>query len=206
MLINFNDIVLKYGKPCGIIHIGAHLTEEKNDYLKYNLDNTIWIEANPYLFETIKVNGLEKERFFNYAMTDTDDKLIQLNITNNGQSSSILELEKHKIHHPDIYVSNTVNVSSKRMDTLINENNLDIDKYDFLNIDVQGVELLVLKGFGDYLKKIRYIYTEVNTDYLYKNCALISEIDSYLKDFNFTRVETNMTKFKWGDALYVNKY
>lgn len=206
MLIPFREIVTKYGKPTGIIHIGAHLAEEKNDYLEYNLDNTIWIEANPYLFETIKVNGLENEQFFNFAMTDTDNKLIRLNITNNGQSSSILELEKHKIHHPHIYVSNTVNVFSKRMDTLINENNLDIHKYDFLNIDVQGVELLVLKGFGDYLKKIRYIYTEVNTDYLYKDCALISEIDSYLKEFDFVRVETNMTNFSWGDALYVNKY
>lgn len=33
MLIKFNDIVNKYGNPKGIIHIGAHLMEERSDYI-----------------------------------------------------------------------------------------------------------------------------------------------------------------------------
>ena len=36
----------------GIIHIGANLCEELNDYLKCNVvkDKIIWVEANPKLF------------------------------------------------------------------------------------------------------------------------------------------------------------
>lgn len=203
MLISFNDIINKYGCPKGIIHIGAHLAEEKNNYLQYALNNTIWIEANPFIFEIIKNDNAGNEQFFNFAITDTDDQAIELNITNNGQSSSILKLEKHKIHHPAIYVSKVVEVLTKRMDTLIKENCIDINDYDFVNIDIQGAELLALKGFGNLLNNIKYIYTEVNTDYLYDNCALISEIDDYLKIFGFTRVETYMTDFQWGDALYI---
>jgi hypothetical protein len=56
---------------------------------------------------------------------------------------------------------------------------------------------------GNYLDKINYIYTEVNSNYLYKDCSLINDIDDYLSKFNFERVETSMTKFEWGDALYV---
>lgn len=200
MLINFTNIVKKYGCPKGIIHIGAHLMEEKLEYNRNGISNTIWIEANPSIFESIKSNG---ESVFNYAISDVDGKTYKLNVTNNGQSSSILELDKHKIHHPHIYVSEIVNVCSKRMDTLILENNINLKNYDFINLDIQGAELLALKGFGELLNEFKFIYTEINTNTLYKNCALVSEIDDYVSKFGFSRVETSMTEFEWGDALYI---
>ncbi len=58
---------------------------------------------------------------------------------------------------------------------------------------------------GDILSKIDYIYTEVNTDYLYKNIALLPELDDYLDKQGFKRVELSMTTFKWGDAFYIRK-
>lgn len=207
MLIRFNDIVGKYGKPKGIIHIGAHLLEERSDYLSNGLNNTIWIEANPLTFKNIEFINSQNlsEKVFNYAISDVDNLDLQLNVTNNGQSSSILELEKHKIHHPHIYVTSVVTVKSKRMDTVLSENNINIEDYDFLNIDIQGAELLALKGFGDLLNDIKYIYTEINTNSLYKDCALVGEIDEYLDKYGFKRVETSMTDFEWGDALYIKK-
>jgi len=206
MLIKFDDIVEKYGKPKGIIHIGAHLMEEREDYISHGLDNTIWIEANPNVYKNIEfVNGVSySEMAFNYAISDSDNQVLSLNVTNNGQSSSILELDKHKIHHPHIYVTETIEVSSKRADTLFKENNIDASKYDFINIDIQGAELLAIKGFGDTISNFKYIYTEVNTNKLYKDCALLGEMDEYLLNCGFRRVETSMTEFEWGDALYIN--
>jgi hypothetical protein len=32
---------------------------------------------------------------------------------------------------------------------------------------------------------------------------LVSEIDEYLFKYGFKRVETLMTEFEWGDALYI---
>jgi FkbM family methyltransferase len=205
MLIKFSEIVNKYGRPKGIIHIGAHLMEERNDYKSQGLYNTIWVEANPKVYSNIEFvnNEPNNERVFNYAISDEDNKLYEFNITNNGQSSSILKLNKHKIHHPQIHVSEVINVNSKRMETLLLENNINIDNYDFLNIDIQGAELLALKGFGNLLNNIKYIYTEINTNTLYKDCALVSEIDEYLSKYGFKRVETSMTEFEWGDALYI---
>jgi FkbM family methyltransferase len=204
MLIEFDQIIRKYGKPKGIIHIGAHMVEERQSYIKYGLGNTIWIEANPLIFSKIcGLGGNTNELFFNYAISDVDNKICTLNVTNNGQSSSILELELHKLHHPHIFVQDTVQVNSKRMDTLIDENKIDISNYNFINLDIQGLELLALKGFGGYLNEVDYIYTEINTNYLYKECALVGEIDSYLSLFGFVRVETSITPFEWGDALYI---
>jgi len=205
MLIKFNDIVNKYGKPRGIIHIGAHLMEERNDYISNGLLNTIWVEANPAVFSRIEFvnNDSYSEKAFNFVISDTDNETVKFNVTNNGESSSILDLEKHKAHHPHIFVTDTLELKTKRMDSVIKENNIDISQYDFINLDIQGAELRALKGFGNLLSSIKYIYTEVNIGEVYKNCALLGEVDEYLSVYGFSRVETRLTEFEWGDSLYI---
>ena len=42
-----------------------------------------------------------------------------------------------------------------------------------------------------------------NSVELYKNGALINEIDAFLAQYKFKRILTNMTQHKWGDAIYV---
>jgi len=57
-----------------------------------------------------------------------------------------------------------------------------------------------------YLSSIHYIYTEVNTDYVYKDCTLVSELDDYLFIFGFKRVETAWyLQTGWGDAFYIKQ-
>jgi FkbM family methyltransferase len=205
MLIEFDKIVAKYGKPKGVVHVGAHLMEERNAYREHGLFNTIWVEANPYIFSATShlIDKENNEKLFNFAISDFDGMTYELNVTNNGQSSSILELEKHKVHHPDIFVSKKIKIDSKRLDTLFNQENINVDDYNFLNLDIQGAELLALRGLGNLLDSFDFIYTEVNTAEIYSNCALLPEIDSYLD--GFIRAETVITNYEWGDALYIKK-
>ena len=73
-----------------------------------------------------------------------------------------------------------------------------------MNLDIQGAELLALKGSNKILQSIKAIYTEINYDEIYKDCALIDELDEYLKKFNFKRVFTTTPESEyWGDALYL---
>ena len=75
---------------------------------------------------------------------------------------------------------------------------------DFLAIDVQGFELEVLKGAAKVLGNVNNLIVEVNRTEQYKNCALINDLDTFLKPFNLSRIETewyNNTE-DWGDALY----
>jgi FkbM family methyltransferase len=203
MLISFNQLEFRHGPPRGVIHIGAHLMEERSYYLNNQINNLLWIEANELICKANVENNvfLPGERQFNCVISDVDDQLVEFKITNNGQSSSILELDKHKIYHPHIYVTSTVELKTKRFDTLASENDINMDLYNFLNIDIQGAELLAIKSFGSLLDKIKYIYCEVNEESLYKDCALIQEIDEYLHEF--TRVKTMLTCDHWGDAFYV---
>lgn len=203
MLIDFKELLVKYGTPTGIIHIGAHKMEERDYYLDSNINDIIWVEANPALVNISIDKLLPTEHLYNHAVSDVDGQTCNLNITNNGMSSSILKLDVHKQYYPNIQVVDSIALESIRMDTLVKKYNVDILKYNFLNLDIQGTELLSLKGFGDLLKHFKYIYSEIYTNYLYKNCCLVSEIDDYLSTFNFNRVETKMTQYEWGDALYV---
>jgi len=45
-----------------------------------------------------------------------------------------------------------------------------------VNLDIQVVELRVLKSMEKYLQHVKYIYTEVNTEQVYKGCNLIGEV------------------------------
>lgn len=89
------------------------------------------------------------------------------------------------------------------VDTFFERNHLDASKYNFWNFDIQGAELMALKGAIKSIQHVKALYLEVNEKELYKKCALISDIDEFLLTYNFKRVLTHMTSHGWGDALYI---
>ena len=205
MLIDISQ--LKFSKDVyGIIHIGAHECEERFKYLLnfHNItDNEIiWIDA---LSE--KVNTIKKEnptiKIFNECISNTDNETVIFNVTNNLQSSSFLNLKEHLIEHPDIYEIEKIEMKTKTLKTFYNENKFTYNQFNFMALDIQGAELLALKGSGEILDFIDYVYIEVNTKELYENCALLDEVDNYLNKFNFKRQTIYMTEHGWGDAFYV---
>lgn len=201
MLISLHEIVKKHNINFkGILHVGAHECEEIHDYEKYiSRNNVLWVEAMKNKVDLCKAKypGINIEQA---VISDKIEK-VTFNISNNGQSSSILEFGLHSHFHPHVVFVNSIELETKLLKDIIC--NYDID-YNFLNLDIQGVELRALKSMEEYLSKIDYIYTEVNSDYVYKDCSLITEIDDYLKQFGFDRVETSWAEdFRWGDAFYL---
>ena len=90
-----------------------------------------------------------------------------------------------------------------RLDTFFEQNNIDPSKYDFWNLDIQGTELRALKSGQKYLKYVNYIYTEANTQEIYKGCALLPELDNYLTQHGFARLGfQEYDNHGWGDAFY----
>ena len=205
MLILLRILTKKYNmKIHGVLHIGAHNCEEMCQYKAYGLTNSqiIWVEANPKLVE--KQMNIDKSQIIkNFICCDTDHGKTKLNIANSSQSSSILELGTHAKSYPSIIYNDFVEVKNRRIDTMYAEDHIPKTFANFLNIDIQGAELLALKGMGDLLKHFDYLYLEVNNDYVYKNCALVDEIDEYLSKYNYIRAETSWTNWNWGDALYI---
>lgn len=77
---------------------------------------------------------------------------------------------------------------------------------DFINLDIQGVELQAIMSLGVLIDQVNVIYTEVNKRQVYVGCNLIQDIDAYLKKYGFRRIATRWQRRSgWGDALYVNQ-
>lgn len=204
MLIAFDYIVKKYGKPRGILHCGGNIAEEAKAYDSQGVKDVCWIEANPELIPTLRANVEQYgHKVIEACVSDMQDFEVVFHISNNaGQSSSFLELGTHKIAHPSVHYVKDIVMKTRRLDQM----GRCWGEYDFIACDLQGSELKALKGLGDDLNNFKYAYIEVNKNHLYVDCPLIGEIDSYLNGFGFRRVETKWAgNSGWGDALYIKK-
>jgi FkbM family methyltransferase len=191
MLIDYDSIVKKYNiNLTGVIHIGGHLGEEIPLY-KQQTDNI-------HIFEPLiecynQIDPTVKK--YNVAL-GSQKQTLSFFVSNNFASSSFLKPKTHLIEHAHVTFDETPR--------LFEVNTLDsycINDCNFLNIDVQGFEIEVLKGAIHTLKSIEYILIEVNIEELYEKCAKLADLDNFLCDFE--RVETEMTHHGWGDALYI---
>jgi len=200
MLIPLHQLIRKYNINFqGILHVGSHECEELKDYEMYiSRDRILWIEALPGKVELCKSRypGINIE---NAIVSDKIEDVV-FKVSNNGQSSSILDFGLHSQYHPHVHYITAFNGQTSLLQDILPKYNIN---YNFLNFDIQGAELKALKGMEKYLHNVEYLYTEVNSDYVYKDCALVNELDEYLKEFGLVRIETKWTDFKWGDAFYI---
>jgi FkbM family methyltransferase len=207
MLINIEKITKVLSdnniQISGSFHIGAHECEEQHFYsqIGLNKEDSIWIDAIPFKVNEAKKRGILN--VYNAIITDKDDQEVTFNISNNVQSSSVLEFGTHAQEHPHVVYVDKITSKSITIDTFFERNNLQACKYNFWNFDIQGAELMALQGATKSIQYAKAIYLEVNEKELYKNCGLITDIDAFLLKFNFKRVLTSMTRHGWGDALYI---
>ena len=203
MLIPLHDLVNKYKIQFkGVLHVGAHECEEIKDYEIYlSRSQILWIEALPGKVHQCK--QLYPNLLIENAVVSDVVETVRFNVSNNGQSSSILDFGLHSTFHPHVHYVRFFEAETKMLKNILPNYNIN---YNFLNLDIQGAELKALKGMEEYLLNVDYIYTEVNSDYVYKGCALISELDEYLFKFGLHRVETKWCgDYRWGDAFYIRK-
>lgn len=201
MLITIAELKQKFGiEPKTCLHIGASHGEERQAYLVNGIKEVTWIEAIPEVFEKLCENiyHYAGHKAINACIHETEGLELDFNVSSNeGQSSSIFELGTHAEVHPDVTYTKKIKVITTRADSWVKE------APDMVNLDIQGAELLALKSMS-WLNDVKYIYTEVNEQELYKGCALVGEIDKYLKQFGFKRVLTRMAgDTGWGDAFYM---
>lgn len=205
MIISLENIIKKYNLQInGVIHIGAHFGQEYFDYKKQGIQNMIFFEPVKVTFEklykNIKPNFDDNVQLFNIALgNETGEKEMYIETANKGMSSSLLEPGSHLKQYPHITFDTKEVIKIDRLDHI----KFDRQKYNMVNIDVQGFELEVFKGAQKTLEFIDIIYTEVNFEEVYKGCCLVQDLDSFLKRFGFIRILTDKSNRTWGDALYL---
>ena len=78
-----------------------------------------------------------------------------------------------------------------------------IQLIDYIHIDVQGAELMVLNGASAYISRIKMIWMEVENIPLYKDQPLKTEVELYMLRNGFTKIKDTVNHIS-GDQLWVN--
>ena len=190
----------------GVLHVGAHECEEFSFYLDLlgvEPQHIVWMDALSEKVQEATARGIPN--VFEAVLSDKDGENVVFHQTNNGQSSSVLPLGTHTIHHPQIHVVQSIPKITTTLDTFFaHHKELDTTRLNFWNLDIQGMELKALQGGIEALTHADVVYIEVNTEELYEGCALLPEVDNFLIGNGFQR---NLTEIKrhwgWGDALYI---
>ena len=201
MLIDFNIVKNKYGiTPHGVFHVGMHKAEEYPIYKSAGVSTIVFVEANKELAHAWK-NDDEHCYVVHAAVSDKVEE-VEFHITNNGESSSILELGDHAKIYPHIVNIETVKMKTTTIDAINHKIGYNEQAWNVLNLDIQGAELKALMGISDW-RFIDAVFTEVNYREMYIGCALEPEITKFLEEKGFKKVEEVDTGAGWGDALYI---
>lgn len=204
MLITMPELQWVFGvRANGVLHVGAHDAEESDAYKHYNWAPVIWVEMLPEKFEALKnrFSGDRENTVLHAACWDASGTELSVFRASNDQSSSLLAPDLHLSVYPAISFLKDARIRTSRLDSILPST----VRFDFINFDIQGAELRALRGLGDHLEQVRWAYLEVNIRRLYKDSAIVEEVDGFMLERGFIRIATRMAGAEgWGDALYVN--
>jgi Methyltransferase FkbM domain len=121
--------------------------------------------------------------------------------SNRGDSSSIFAatplLQKTWPHV--VETGEVLSLVSRRLDSLLFAVGVAPGDIDVLVFDIQGAELMALKGAGPFLKAARFVEVEVSQEPIYDGAPLAPNLDSFLNGCGFER----LSDLPWhGDAVY----
>jgi FkbM family methyltransferase len=204
-------------EPKVILDIGSRDLDQSIELSGvYPSARVIALEPNPAQFDICKQKCMMEDSFhpelgkvshknievYNYAASDVEGEIDFWVVEGNPGGSSILE-------PIDVPYStgnwNKISVEAIRLDFLLAE--LQVSRVDVVWMDVQGAELLALKGMGNYLDEVLAMHTEASPSPYYKGHLLKEEVESYLhsRGFDTQFYPAPNHPYNEGDLLCLNR-
>jgi FkbM family methyltransferase len=189
-----------------IVEAGAHKGKDTLDISK------TWPKGFVHAFEPVpdiykKLLKATKKRqnvtCYPIALSDKSGKsAIFISGGMSDASSSLLKPEEHMIIFPDVSFDTLIDVDTLTLDEWAQK--YSIKKVDFLWLDLQGMELNVLKSGTGLLKNVRALYTEVSLVETYKNAPLYTELKQWLENSGF-KVQREEITGLMGNVLFIRQ-
>lgn len=198
-----------FARPNRLLHIGANAGQEATAYAAKAIE--AWhVEANPSTYQMLSetCRSLPNQHSINACITNKNGENLTFFVANNDSlSSSILRLGRHMIAHPSVKVEKEINIESTTVDGLLSTGQIP-SNIEFLILDVQGAEALVLSGAKSFLESQDLIGMLVETAVtpLYEDGCSYLEICELLASFNFHLAKLSFNREGWCDALFLRKY
>jgi FkbM family methyltransferase len=189
------------------VHIGAHLAEERADYEALGFSDVLWVEASAEMYqgmvrEFARPTGAKTRHIAVHALvSERAGEQRQLrHFSNNGESSSIFAATPvFRAAWPTINeTGRTETITSCTADQIAAAHGF--NSTDLLVADVQGAELLVLKGATKLLATAKAVVVEVSKYPYYEGGALQPEIRDFLRSYGFAELRRPPNH---GDQLYL---
>lgn len=114
---------------------------------------------------------------------------------NPGASSLFKSNGKYPVEN---YVQDEIITNCHRLDTIADR--YKISHIDIIWMDLQGAELLALKGLGRYLDSVKYIHTEVSHKEMYSGQVMYSELNNYILTNGFT-IKNSLSLNGWQEDI-----
>jgi len=188
----------------GVVHVGANDGRERTTYAALRLP-VLWIEALPESYQRLlsNLNGYSQQDALCALITDEPGRQYAFHVSSNsGRSSSIFELGQHKDTWPDVFYVEETALTSSTLEQVLPTL---VEPYNTLVLDVQGAELLVLRGAGTRLHQFKYIHLEAADYPAYTNACLLGEVAAWLLAKGYHEVAREA--FGWhpsGTGAYYN--
>lgn len=213
---------LKTLRGMTVVHVGAHFGEEAARYEWWGARRVVWIEAEPVIFKELKrridnrrdaVPGLlqrmrvlppTRHILINALVGDADGGSADFHLFNNeGASNSMFKMMRGE---GDKFASvletgEVLRLPVNTLDTTLKAAGVEPGSVGVLVLDVQGAELMCLKGAAQTLASARYLEAEVSVRPVYDGGVLLSELEPWLEQRGFAR-RTRLRK-EHMDAIFV---
>lgn len=166
-------------------------------------------EANPESYNNCILNLKNKNyenkiKLNNYAVWNEQTEISFFPVINGNIGASSCYLSSN-LYSNETYIQKEIKIPTITLQNYCIKNN--INKIDLLFMDIQGSEYNSLLGLGEFIKDIKFIFTEALYKPLYSNAPLNDKLKNYLESQNFKLIETDNNHPAgdwWGDQLYIN--
>ena len=197
------DFFVEHGKnPSQVLHIGAHLAEEKSRYEQLGIKNSLWVEAQPQVFRQL-VEIVGPINSLNCAVWSSQTTL-KLKVSSNSVSSSLLDLDSDN-PWVDLKFDEEIEVNTLTMDDVLDifERREVLSPEMFLVLDIQGAEYQALSRW-EKRSKIIAISCEVSKYRGYSGASRRWQISLKMLRLGFVPGAAFLdSKTGHGDQLYV---
>ncbi|MCU0433454.1 MAG: FkbM family methyltransferase [Bacteroidia bacterium] len=150
------------------IRIGSAILVEPQPALAAELRQKYGNDSSVKIYETVLSDSRHEVKFYHNAESATSSMLrIDENVLGGHLDTSVAEVTTH---------------TAMPLDEMLADDKRHID---LLKIDVQGAELLVLKGAARVLARTSYIWIEVSFKPLYEGSTTFDEVYRFMNENNF---------------------
>ena len=172
----------------GVIHVGTNTGQEMESYIhQFNLDTDHFLGFEPlpeaYITFEERYPGYRIEHYGLGKKNETRE--LQVTATAEGQSSTVFEPNVESGYPLTEIIKERIPIVINRLDKMFTVKEL--NNFNAVVIDVQGMELETLTGFGKLINKFKYYIIECSKTPIYKGEATAREVVEFMIKNGFTQ-------------------